>query len=78
MGAGRTAGRTHGAQEIARLDDITRLHIDTAEVTVERHQTLSVIDDHGVAVEEEIPGLDDASRCGRDYRRAGGRGDVHA
>ncbi len=59
-------------------DLVARLHVDPAQVAVHRHHARPVVDEHGVAVEEEIPRVEHAAGCRTADRRAGRGGDVHA
>ena len=61
-------------QHVAFLHHITRLHVDAAQVAVHREHALAVVDEHRIAVEEEVPGLNDATRRRIANRRAGRRG----
>ena len=52
--------------------------VDLAQVAVHRDETCAVVEDHGVAVEEVVTGVEHPAVGGRMDRRALVRGDVHA
>jgi len=78
MRAGDPPGCTHFAQLVAGLDHRARLHIDLVQVAVQRHETLSVVNENRFAIEKIIAGVDHHARCRRKDGCARGRGDVHA
>ena len=51
-------------------------HDNPVQMVVHRDQPLAVVEEHGVAVEEIIAGVDHDAGRGRDHHRARGRGDV--
>jgi hypothetical protein len=56
-------------QRFAGFHLLARLHGDGAQVAVQRGNAQAVIDDHGVAVDAEVVGIDDdAILCGFDRR----------
>src|SRR5512138_1547737 len=77
MRTGHASGRTYRAERIACLDAIAGFHIDTIEMAVHGHEPCAVVDEDGVAVEEELADLDDVAGSGRADRRAFAGGDVH-
>jgi len=78
MRAGDPPGCAHFAQLVAGLDHRARLHIDLVQVAVQRHETLSVVNENRLAIEKIIAGVDHHTRRRRNDRRARGGGDVHA
>ena len=72
------ARRADESKHFARVDLVAALHVDAAQVAVHRHDPRAVVDEHRVAVEEEIALVEDAARGRCPDRRAGGRRDVHA
>src|SRR3569623_846409 len=78
MWTGGAAGLADRADERAALELLAGFHVDAAQMAVHRHQTLAVIDEHGVAIEEVIARRDHAARCRRAHRTARGRGNVEA
>ena len=75
---GHAPGRPDLADHRARRDALARVHADCAQVAVHGDETRAVIEDHRVAVEEEVARIDDAAIRRRVHRRAGVGGDVHA
>jgi len=57
---------------------VPSLHGECRQVAVDRDESLAVIDDHIVAVEEVIADIDDHAVRRRPDRCAGGGGNVHA
>ena len=59
-------------------DVLALMHRDRGQVAVHGDQTLAVVDQHRVAVEEIIAGIDDPPGGGGVHRRAAAGRDVHA
>ena len=78
MGAGNASRLTDLADDITAVDRLAFVDEDLLEVTVHRDQSLAVIDEHAVAVEEVLAHVNNATvgRCMDE--RPGWRRDVHA
>ena len=67
MRAGNPSGLADQSNDLTLLNGSVEWHIDSAEVAVHRNQPLSVINQHGVAVEKIITGgANDARGSGFD------------
>jgi len=75
--AGHTSRGTDFTELVACCDFLTHLRIDAAQVTVHRHESTTVIDDHRAAIEKIIACIDDRAWRRRDDVRADGSGDIH-
>ena len=76
------AGHPPGRADLTELHSpgnfLAWLRIDLAQMTVQADETLTVVDDHGIAIEGEIAGgRDNASQRRRNWRAAHSS-DVHA
>ena len=76
--AGHAAGHPHRADGLPASQRLADMDPDRAQVAVNGHQALAVIDDHGVAVEEIVAGVHHGACGSAQDRGAGGRRDVHA
>ena len=72
MRAGRAAGHADGADARAGGDALPGRHVDGAQMAVHADQAAPVIDEHGIAGEEIISGVDHGAVDRREHRRAGG------
>jgi hypothetical protein len=77
MGTRHATRGTHFADLVAGFDVSAWRDVDLAQMAVQGHETLTMIDEHRFSVEKEIARLDDLSRCGRKDRRTDGRCDIH-
>ena len=73
-----SARSTYGTDSLAFIDEVPVLGADFAQMAVHRYESLTVIENNRVAVEEEIAGCGDDAILGCDNRLALGRGDVHS
>ena len=65
MGPGNAPRRADRTNDVPGGNPIAGLHINSAHVGVERLKSQTVLDKHGIAVEEVVAGFDDdaVSRC---------------
>ncbi len=75
---GDTAGGADGADDLAEVNRLPLHDGDLAQMAIHRHETLSVIENHGVAVEKIVAGRRDDAAAWRPNRRSFGSSDVHA
>jgi hypothetical protein len=75
--SGDPPGCAHQADRFPRRDFLAGFHIDAAQVTVHGDDALAVVEEHRVAVEEEVTDLEDAARRRRLNRRTRGGRNVH-
>jgi len=75
---GHATGRPDLADLVTRFDHGARRDVDVVQVAIQRDEPLSVIDEHGLTVEEVIAGVYYDTGRRREHRRADGCGDVHA
>src|SRR5690606_36055959 len=59
--SGRAPGLADRAERIATLDLVAGLDLDRVEVEQHRHQAATVVDDHGLARIELVPGQRDGT-----------------
>ena len=78
MRAGRPAGRTDFADDLALLDRLPDTDVHLRQMQEVRADAVAVVDEHGAAGQIEVVGEDHAPGGRRFHRRAGGGGDVHA
>ena len=77
MRPGHTTRRPHFAEHVATLHMIADFYADLTEMAVHRDQPLTVIHDHRVSAEEEIPSVEDSTVRRRFNGRPSGRSDIH-
>ena len=72
------AGDPGLAEEVALFHFLADLHVDLAQVGVERLQPQAVVDDDGLAVDAQKPGEDHLAAVGRRHGSAFKGSQVHA
>src|SRR5882757_11528114 len=78
MRAGHATCCAYFPNDLARGDTLPCLHVDRTEVAVHGDQPFTMVDEDGVAVEEIIPGVDDAPCRWRFHESTCRSRDVHA
>ena len=74
----RDASRlAHASDDLSGAHSLADLHAERAQMAVERDETLAVIHENGVAVEEEVADVDHPSISRRDDGRTERSGDIH-
>src|SRR5579871_1993049 len=76
--SGHSPGRADLAEHLAGPHVRAALYTDRAQMAVHGDESSTVIEDHRVAVEEEISGVEHTAIGGGVHRRSGGRCDIHA
>jgi len=72
------ARRTHLADLVSGFHFRSRRHTDVTQVAVKGHETLTMINEYRLAVEEEVADFDHSTGCRREDGCTDWRGDVHA
>jgi hypothetical protein len=75
--ARHAACRTHLADLVSGFHFGSRRDTDVAQVTIECHETLAMVDEYRFAVEEEVADLDYFSGCRSEDGRTDRCGDIH-